>query len=430
MLPLTKLLFPAILLAPTSFAAAQEGTAAPAPIAATASDQETQLAAIETALQGNYVFPANVPAIMEAVRSAAQSSDASERDAFARALTEALIAASGDPHFIVGIEEPGSASTVEYSELSDKAGNYGFQSVRLLAGNIGYLRFDNFSDPDLAFATASAALKLLENSDGLIIDLRYNNGGYNDLGQLIASHFFPADKDTLLVSYYYNEGGKRIERGQWVLSALPGARDSQKPIHILTSTVTFSAAEWMAFSLQQTGRATIIGAQTSGGGHPVDRFALNDGFFIQIPIGEMRGPNGGEFEGVGVTPDLRVASHRALETSHVTMLETLAAQTPSAALDWALVEARAAKAPLSLPASWLRKAAGEYEGRELVFDGEGLSYKWRGRYELRLTPLGEKLFAVEGTDDYRIELLGDDDAITGISRIYSDGERQVFERTQ
>ena len=390
-----------------------------------------ELIELQRALKEHYVFPDQVAGIMNHLQEAEESKryrDISDAE-FARLLTDDLIAATEDLHFVVGVVEQGPTPDAEFNELRDPKANYGFDTVQLLAGNIGYLRFDNFSEPDAAFATAKSALKLLENVDGLIIDLRYNNGGYNDLGQFIASHLFSNERDQLLSSYYYNENGTRIERGQWVLSGVPGRRRPDMPVHVLTSSVTFSAAEWMAFSLQQTGRATIVGAQTSGGGHPVERFDLGERFFVQIPIGEIRGPNGGEFEGVGVAPDIAVPSYRALAVSHMRLIEDLNTRAPSAAREWALLEARAAVDGVDVSADWLEKASGRYSGRELIHTDEGLSYRWRDRFTLRLTPLSDRVFKVEGTDDYRIELLGEGDDIDRMARVFQDGTTQVYERT-
>ncbi len=391
-----------------------------------------ELVELERALKDHYVFPDHVAGIMNHVLKAAEGSrykDASDAE-FARLLSDDLVAATDDLHFIVGINEKGASSSSDFSALRDPKANYGFEAVQLLGGNIGYLRFDNFSEPDATFATAASALKLLENVDGLIIDLRYNNGGYNDLGQFIASHLFSNERDQLLSSYYYNENGTRVERGQWVLSGVPGRRRPDIPVHILTSSVTFSAAEWMAFSLQQAGRATIVGAQTSGGGHPVERFDLGERFFVQIPIGEIRGPNGGEFEGVGVAPDIAVPSYRALAVSHMRLVEDLNTRAPSAAREWAILEARAVADGVEVSADWLQKASGRYSGRELIHTDEGLSYRWRDRFTLRLTPLSDRVFKVEGTDDYRIELLGEGDDIDRMARVFQDGTSQVYERTR
>lgn len=394
-------------------------------------ERSDELNALRTALADNYAFPQRVRDIMAKLERIAATGRYDDLDdgEFAKRLSEDLVSATDDSHFLVGVDTD-DGSAVGFDSLADAQSNYGFVAAEIIEGNIGYLRLDNFSKPDLAFETASASLKMLENVEGLIIDLRYNNGGYNELAQFLASHLFSGEKDQLLISYYYNQDGKRIERGQWVLGALPGRRLPDIPVHVLTSSVTFSAAEWMAFSLQQTNRAIVVGAQTAGGGHPVNRFPLTLGLFIQIPIGEIRGPNGGEFEGIGVTPDVEVPSHSALAVSHYRMLEALATAEPTPAREWTLAAVRGKLAPIELDEGWLRSLAGRYSGRELRYQQGVLSYRWRDRYELKLTPLSKRLFAVEGTEDYRIAIIGDGQEVTAIRRIFADGSEQNFEKAQ
>ncbi|MDX6081093.1 hypothetical protein SIL81_06115 [Xanthomonas campestris pv. incanae] len=56
-------------------------------------------------------------------------------------------------------------------------GNFAFDKVQRLPGNIGYEKFRLFAYPYLAAATASSATDFVANTDALIIDLRDNGGG-------------------------------------------------------------------------------------------------------------------------------------------------------------------------------------------------------------------------------------------------------------
>ena len=71
---------------------------------------------------------------------------------------------------------------------------------------------------------------------------------------------------------------------------------------------------------------------------------------------------------------------------------------------------------------------GQYEGRQLVVENDALIYHWRGRFALRLEPLGDDLFAVEGTSDYRFRLVSEGDRVVGLERIEPGGERQLYPR--
>ncbi len=50
--------------------------------------------------------------------------------------------------------------------------------IKILEGNMGYLRFSHFPEPDgKVFKVIASAFDLLKNTDGIIIDLSNNGGG-------------------------------------------------------------------------------------------------------------------------------------------------------------------------------------------------------------------------------------------------------------
>jgi C-terminal processing protease CtpA/Prc len=85
-------------------------------------------------------------------------------------------------------------------------------------------------------------------------------------------------------------------------------------VYVLTSSYTVSAGEAFAFGLKTTGRATLIGETTTGGGHfapPGQR--VNEAFGAFVPIGRTYDPRTGEgWEGIGVVPHVQVPAQRAL----------------------------------------------------------------------------------------------------------------------
>ena len=73
-------------------------------------------------------------------------------------------------------------------------GNYDFEKIKILPGNVGYLKFNSFQDASIAGPTAVAAMNFLAHTDALIIDLRDNGGGSPSLIQLITTYFFECNK--------------------------------------------------------------------------------------------------------------------------------------------------------------------------------------------------------------------------------------------
>ncbi len=401
---------------------------------------------LDKTLMANYVFPDIARKIGPALRDALQKGaydGARSKGELAQKLTEDLVKTTNDLHFFVGVDplwiaekrakdDPLRKAEIRKDERAElEKTNFGFDAVSRLDGNIGYIRFGYFADPELAYDTAAAAMRFVENSDAVIIDLRYNNGGHLEMAQFLASYFFPGDKDQLLFDYYYNEDGKRIERGQWVLPALPGKRMTDKPVYILTGSTSFSSAEWFSYMMKKLGRATLIGERTAGGAHPVDRKPINDDFFVQVPIGQIRDPlDHGDFEGVGVQPDIEAASITALPLAHKLALEKQSANgaVQKEVFDWLLPALMAKIQKLDPEKALLQAAAGKYEGRALVLEDGTLFYIWRDRLRVALELIGSNLFAVEGVTDFRYRLVYQNGKVTGLERVNRAGPHQVYKR--
>lgn len=402
----------------------------------TANDRRTVVEELGRTLEANYVFPDRAKTIAATLRAHLDKGDyddAGDKAALARALTQDLLAASNDLHFFVGVDpafvadyatkkDPLLAPALRAKERqAEERGNFGFTDLRLLGGNIAYVGLSHFADPELGYDAAAAAMRFVENSDAIIYDLRYNNGGALEMAQLLASQLFRGDKDQELFDYYYSDDGKRIARGQWVLPALPAKRLTGKPVYILTASTSFSAAEWFAYSLHKLGRATLVGERTAGGAHPVDRKPVGSDFFVQVPIGQIRDPvDRGDFEGQGVTPDHIVASADALAVAHRLALADIARADPAkkADADWF---APWLDAPAKIAPADLKAVAGRYEGRRIdIADGK-LVYIWRDRFRLQLEPLGADLFAVEGEHDFRFRILRKAGKVLALQRIDRDG---------
>lgn len=409
-------------------------------VVAQALDQKTQreiVSHLEVALRQNYVFPERIPAISAELERRVQSG-AIEAEPFADALAQGLVKASEDLHFSVAFnpdevaahrraKASGETSTQAQRD-SERAANFGFRDARRLDGGLAYVRFDFFADPQYAQETAAAAMRFAEGAKGLIFDLRYNNGGVLEMAQFLMSYLYPAGKDQEFFDYNYNEKGVSVARSQWSLAAVPGQRSGDIPVVVLTGSTSFSAAEWMAFSLQRLGRATVIGEQTAGGAHPVTRVPIDDRFMLQVPFGQIRDPiEGKDFEGVGVTPDLVVPASSALLAGQKFLLQSRA-DAGDAEAKWALVPIELAISGQASAAKDLDEAVGAYEGRTLVRTPTGLAYHWRGRFVLALDPIGKDLFAVQGTDDYRFQLVRVNGAVVGLERVEKSGDREAYRR--
>jgi C-terminal processing protease CtpA/Prc len=193
--------------------------------------------------------------------------------------------------------------------------NWGFKSIEILDGNVGYLDLRGFAPIEDGGATAEAAMGFLANADALIFDLRQNGGGNPSMIQFLTSYLF--EEPTHLNSFYHRQVDEMSQF--WTQGFVPGRKMVDTPVYVLTSNYTFSAAEEFSYNLRNLERATIVGETTGGGAHPVDQFLFDFGSFTlstQIPTGRAINPiTGTNWEGVGVKPHIEVPADQALEAA-------------------------------------------------------------------------------------------------------------------
>ena len=200
--------------------------------------------------------------------------------------------------------------------------NFGFEKVERLAGNIGYIELRNFffESPHSESALASA-MEFISHTDGLLIDLRRNGGGQGELVELFISYL--TDERLLISTTNYRENNREVEH--WTVVEVQGEKYSMdKPVYILTSNRTFSAAEAFTYALQSLDRVTVVGEVSIGGAHPFENIRIDDHLMIRMPIAESIDPRTGtNWQYVGIQPDQEVNSTEALDLAYQSILQEL-----------------------------------------------------------------------------------------------------------
>ncbi len=278
-------------------------------------------------LDSFYVFPEVATRVADSLRAwnrkGRYASYAKSMD-FARAINEDIRAVSHDKHMRFDFSArpipprpaappPRTPEDLARDQAQMDAMNCMFQKADILEGNIGYLKFDAFPDVALCGATATAAMNFLAASRALIIDMRENGGGSPAMVQYVASYLF--SKRTHLNDIWDRATGKTQEF--WSRDDVPGRKfGGEKPVYVLTSSRTFSGGEEFTYDLQTQKRATIIGETTGGGAHPVGGRRVDEHFIIGVPGARAINPiTHTNWEGVGVTPDVKVNAADALDTA-------------------------------------------------------------------------------------------------------------------
>ncbi len=321
-------------------------------------------------------------------------------EAFADSLTADLQAICHDFHLKVYagssvldvFSNESSKETDRYYYSFDKEQNFGFVKAESLRGNIGYVRFDDFSSWEEGLKSAAAAFSLVRHADALLIDLRENTGGSPEMYENIASFFFDKKSKAALSSIYFRSS--RHTQQLKIQKKLPGTRLPGMPLYLLIGAKTGSAAEAMAYDFQQLKRATLVGQRTLGGANPAQSFALPQNFRVMIPIGKAINPiTGSNWEGKGVSPDVACEEDLALEKAYLMALEQGSSEVENLEYErLQLIEVQKLKLfQAGIPLDSLQAFAGNYEGREIR--------TWEGRLYYRNPAMRDDFVPLFATSD-------------------------------
>jgi len=191
--------------------------------------------------------------------------------------------------------------------------NHGYRAVQRLEPNIGYIDLGMFVEGSDAQALTDAAMAFLRGTDAVIVDVRRCPGGSGQQVAYLASYFLGGSEPVVLANRYHRPSGRST---QSTTVEVKGQRMPDVPLYILTSPGTGSACESFAFSLQQHGRAKVVGATTGGGGYNNAIIPLGHGLNFSVSVGSVSHPKTGKgWQGVGVQPDIASAADRALDAA-------------------------------------------------------------------------------------------------------------------
>ena len=244
---------------------------------------------------------------------------------FARVLTEDLFAVAHDKHLHVYFSFAPLPQGPPGLPPELRRMNGGISEVRILDGNVGYMKLYNVLPVELARDAVTAAFAFAHNTDALIIDNRDNGGGDPNTVALYVS-YLSEGKPYVVNTFHWREGNRVEQFKTTDLGEL--AYGSRKPVFVLTGQGTFSGGEELSYDLQVLKRALIVGEVTGGGANPGGAVPLGHQFVVNIPSGQAINPvTGTSWEGVGVKPDIPVPAAGALSRAHRLAIERLSAVT-------------------------------------------------------------------------------------------------------
>lgn len=195
------------------------------------------------------------------------------------------------------LRRPRSRRSFDYKELED---------------GIAYVVLGSFSSKEIV-EKFDKVFDKIQKAKGLIIDVRGNGGGSTSVGYAIISYL--TDK-TLEGSRWKTRQYMPAfrawgEEEKWYEGS-HGTVEPRKegsflgPVVVLIDARTYSAAEDFVVVLHASGRATLVGEKTAGStGQPLEIDLPGDGWAC-ICTKRDAYPDGREFVGVGIIPDVEV----------------------------------------------------------------------------------------------------------------------------
>lgn len=365
-----------------------------------------------------------------------------------RALTEDMRSISKDIH--IGVIEnrripPGTVPSGGSGNTTLPAGkamtfrNYGFQQAVRMPGNVGCIVIDELAGIESeseteAWKTAEAALRFVAHVQALIIDLRDNFGGREEMAVRVLSYLF--EEPTHLLTKLHR--GQKEKRETWTARPGEAGNWAHVPLFVLTSRHTVSGGEMFAYVLKSRNRALIVGEKTRGAAHYTHLFPLQDfPFTVAVPVGTAVDPvTGTNWEGTGVEPDITVEAGIAMDTAYrralTAVLESDAPALLKQEVRWALPEVEARLDPAPPKVQNIEEYEGMYGSHKISGRDGSLYCALNEKEAKRILPMTKDLFAFEDKGMFYVRLQfvrGEAGAVSGLRLLYDTGQTQNFPRT-
>ncbi len=191
-----------------------------------------------------------------------------------------------------GVEDPFDVSIVRDSIDIESV------TVEKLPNGITYLSVNQFNDKTNEQFSKAISEMILTRPKGIIIDLRFNGGGYLDTAVEMLSYILPAGEEAVTIKVR----GKEDE----VMNTNGNPKILDVPLVVLVNEGSASASEIVAGAVQDHKRGVVMGTKTFGKGSVQEVESFSDGSSIRLTIARWFTPKDRNVDKVGLTPDVVV----------------------------------------------------------------------------------------------------------------------------
>lgn len=165
---------------------------------------------------------------------------------------------------------------------------------------IGYIQVNSFGNHTSEEFLKQIQIMNDEKVEWLVLDFRFNGGGFLTAAQSLLSVFLP--KNTPIVRVKENNP----VNNQTLYTKFFSYVDMTMPIVVLVNDFSASASEIFAGAIQDYQRGFIIGTKTYGKGSVQETFQLWDGSMIKLTTAKWYTPNDKNIDEEWIIPDIEV----------------------------------------------------------------------------------------------------------------------------
>lgn len=168
--------------------------------------------------------------------------------------------------------------------------------AKMLENDIGYIQISSFMSLQLP-SEFSEALKKVQNSKGIIIDLRNNHGGMLSNAILLTNTFM---NEGVIVNIHNRQGQ------QYPVEAEKEIPSISQPTVVLINKGSASASEIFSGALKDNNRAILVGETTYGKGMIQRIYTLPNNTGMNITVAKYLTPNGTDINKQGIKPNYEI----------------------------------------------------------------------------------------------------------------------------
>ena len=188
-------------------------------------------------------------------------------------------------HVKVSIYRTGEKNLIDYDIVRDKIPIYSVDTYYMVDDRVAYVSINRFSETTTSEFVAALTKLKTQGMKRLVLDLRFNPGGYLEQAVRVSDEFLPRGKKIVYTK------GRTPESNEDFISSGAG-RFTDLPLIVLVDHGSASASEIVSGAVQDHDRGLIVGETTFGKGLVQKQFPLPDKSALRLTTARYYTPSG------------------------------------------------------------------------------------------------------------------------------------------